>query len=139
MVDALTPNAHALQLAEIYRVFAEGTPTEHQTCGTIDRRYPKLVIDNPPYQRALANHCDLWATRLRNQGWLEQSTILSTGGMELPGELVWPVPTAEGPDEDQLEAWLMDDVCDATDGCAVEIDGTCPHGHPSWLVRLGLV
>jgi hypothetical protein len=114
-------------------------PTDHQVCGVIDTRYSKLVIDNPSYQRALASQCDLWATRLRNQGWLEQGTMFSTAGMASDGLLLWPVPTVEEPDEDQLEAWMIDDVCEATDGCIVEPDGMCPHGHPSWLLRLGLI
>ena len=24
-------------------------------------------------------------------------------------------------------------------GCWVEPDGTCPHGNPSWLLKLGLI
>lgn len=114
-------------------------PTDHHGCGVIDTRYPKLIIDNPPYQRALASQCDLWATRLRDQGWLEHGTVKSSAGMESDGLFLWPIPTVDEPDEDQLEAWLMDDVCEATDGCVVELDGTCPHGHPSWLRRMGLV
>ena len=30
-------------------------------------------------------------------------------------------------------------VCDALDGCRVEPDGTCPHGHPSILRAAGVV
>lgn len=51
----------------------------------------------------------------------------------------YPEPTEPEPSESQLEEWVYDSVCDATDGCAVEPDGTCPHGHPSWLLRLGLI
>lgn len=29
--------------------------------------------------------------------------------------------------------------CEATDGCWVEPDGVCEHGHPSWLVWLELL
>ncbi|MGV0985062.1 MAG: hypothetical protein ACOYB2_10935 [Limnohabitans sp.] len=43
------------------------------------------------------------------------------------------------PDDEQIEEWVMDSVCEATDGCSVEPDGRCEHGHPSWLLRLGLV
>jgi hypothetical protein len=28
---------------------------------------------------------------------------------------------------------------EALDGCPVEPDGICPHGHPSWLRYLGLI
>lgn len=38
-----------------------------------------------------------------------------------------------------LEKWLGDGVCEATDGCRVEIDGHCPHGCPSWFIELELV
>ena len=31
------------------------------------------------------------------------------------------------------------DTCRATDGCKVEGDGVCPHGHPSWLKVLGMM
>lgn len=27
----------------------------------------------------------------------------------------------------------------ATDGCIVEPDGTCEHGHDSWLIVLGFI
>jgi hypothetical protein len=50
-----------------------------------------------------------------------------------------PEPTTPEPDEDQLAEWVYDSVCEATDGCTVEPDGTCEHGHPSWLLRLGLI
>jgi hypothetical protein len=29
--------------------------------------------------------------------------------------------------------------CEALDGCWVEPDGTCEHGEPSWLLRLGYI
>lgn len=43
------------------------------------------------------------------------------------------------PSMGEVETWVFDSVCEATDGCTVEPDGTCPHGRPSWLLRLGLV
>jgi hypothetical protein len=51
----------------------------------------------------------------------------------------YPAPTQPEPDEDELIAMAFDSVCDATDGCQVEPDGTCPHGHPSWLLYYGLI
>ena len=39
----------------------------------------------------------------------------------------------------QIEAWVFDSVCEATDGCSVEPDGYCQDGHPSWLRVLGLM
>jgi len=52
----------------------------------------------------------------------------------------WPQPTADQPSVYDL--WDWDDEyggCEATDGCWVDSEGTCEHGHPSWLVRLALV
>lgn len=48
-------------------------------------------------------------------------------------------PETEVPDEEQLEEWVMDSVVEATDGCNVEPDGYCEHGHVSWLVYLGMM
>ena len=54
-------------------------------------------------------------------------------------DLTWPKPTEPEPDEEQLQDWVFDSVCGATDGCAVELDGECPHGYPSWILYLGLI
>jgi len=51
----------------------------------------------------------------------------------------WPEPTVEPPDLETLQEWLLDSICEATDGCIVEHDGRCSHGHPSWFLRLGLI
>jgi len=51
----------------------------------------------------------------------------------------WPEPTEPDPRFEDLERWTMDSVVDATDGCQVEPDGVCEHGHPSWLLREELV
>lgn len=51
----------------------------------------------------------------------------------------FPEPEVPEPTEDELAAWTMDSVAEATDGCEVEPDGICEHGHPSWLLRLGLI
>lgn len=51
----------------------------------------------------------------------------------------WPEPTVDEPDVEMLEEWFLDTLCEATDGCIVEHDGRCPHGHPSWFLRLGLI
>ena len=47
--------------------------------------------------------------------------------------------TTPEPSLDQLMQWEMEGGCEATDGCWVESDGTCPHGKPSWLKVLGLI
>ena len=43
------------------------------------------------------------------------------------------------PTIEQLEEWICDGICEATDGCTVEPDGECEHGCPSWLIELGLI
>jgi len=45
----------------------------------------------------------------------------------------------ERPSIETMEAWSNDGGCEATDGCWVEVDGTCPHEHKSWMLQLGLV
>ena len=45
----------------------------------------------------------------------------------------------EPPDIETLREWEEEGGCEATDGCWVEPDGTCPHGHRSWLLELGLI
>jgi hypothetical protein len=52
---------------------------------------------------------------------------------------LWPEPTTERPDIETLEGWHSDSGCEATDGCWVEPDGVCEHGHPSWLLRFGYI
>ena len=43
------------------------------------------------------------------------------------------------PPMEDLKEWMMDSYCEAVDGCLVEPDGYCPHGHPSWFLVLGLI
>ncbi len=43
------------------------------------------------------------------------------------------------PDLSQLMIWEDEGGCEATDGCWVEPDGRCHHGHDSWLIVLGLI
>ena len=51
-----------------------------------------------------------------------------------------PLPTQECPDlESLMELDDGESTTLATDGCWVEPDGECDHGHPSWLVELGLI
>ena len=45
----------------------------------------------------------------------------------------------EQPTIEDLMEWEAQGGCEATDGCWVEPDGTCPHGYPSWLIVLGLI
>jgi hypothetical protein len=43
------------------------------------------------------------------------------------------------PDEATLEEWMSDSGCEASDGCWVEPDGSCEHGHSSWLLLMRLI
>ena len=54
---------------------------------------------------------------------------------------VVPRPTeADVPSDAEIEDWLIwDGDCESTDGCRVDPDGYCQHGHASWLVYLGLI
>lgn len=51
----------------------------------------------------------------------------------------YPDPTIDEPDPADLSEMVFDSICEATDGCTVEPDGTCEHGHPSWLLHFGLI
>jgi len=51
----------------------------------------------------------------------------------------YPTPTKKRPSDKTLERWMCDTECKATDGCKVELDGVCPHGHASWPMYLGFV
>jgi hypothetical protein len=54
----------------------------------------------------------------------------------------WPEPEVPAPDmEETLEESLFDSgtTSSCSDECWVEPDGVCPHGHPSWLLRWGII
>ena len=51
----------------------------------------------------------------------------------------WPEPTSTRPDTEDLAVMVAEGECETTDGCIVEPDGVCEHGHPSWLVYYGLI
>jgi hypothetical protein len=47
--------------------------------------------------------------------------------------------TTRAPEVEDLMRWDWDGIAEATDGCPVEPDGVCEHGHTSWLRRLALI
>ena len=49
------------------------------------------------------------------------------------------VAITERPSIAKMERWMNNSGAEATDGCWVEQDGFCPHGHASWVLRLGLI
>ena len=51
----------------------------------------------------------------------------------------YPKPTVDRPSLDALGEMVMDCECETTDGCIVEPDGWCEHGHVSWLMYLGWI
>lgn len=48
-------------------------------------------------------------------------------------------PTDPKPTDEQLEEWILEGVCEATDGCTVEPDGYCEHFHVSWLLYFDMI
>lgn len=54
-----------------------------------------------------------------------------------PGER--HIATESSPTIEQMEEWMSDGIAEATDGCRVEPDGHCEHGHSSWMLVLGLI
>lgn len=48
-------------------------------------------------------------------------------------------PTRREPAIVTMEKWTCDGIAGATDGCTVEPDGWCEHGHVSWLLYLGFM
>lgn len=55
----------------------------------------------------------------------------------LPGQR--HIAVTEMPEIIELQRWMSDGGCNATDGCWVEPDGTCEHGHRSWMLVMGLI
>ncbi|MEE8207664.1 MAG: hypothetical protein V3T88_01710 [Nitrosomonadaceae bacterium] len=49
------------------------------------------------------------------------------------------VDQTKAPTLEDMEEWMDTGIAEATDGCHVEPDGTCPHGCQSWLLELGLI
>ena len=61
-------------------------------------------------------------------------TVHGQYSLSKPKTLMWKGQTYEVPDEEQLEEWVNDCVCETPDGECVEPD------HPdSWLSLLGLI
>jgi hypothetical protein len=53
--------------------------------------------------------------------------------------MTYPKPTSEMPSFEELEEQNADCIVETTDGCFAEPDGECEHGHPSWLIHLGVI
>ena len=90
-------------------------------------------------QADLAEFVEIWARNIEAQSWLEHATCTRSSGQSQAAPR-WPEPTTERPDMETLIDWVIfDGDCEATDGCRIEVDGVCPHGHPAWPRRLGMI
>jgi hypothetical protein len=108
--------------------------------GASDPETGRVEIGDPQEQWKAAGYCDAWALRLLEEGFLASAARPNPLAVTPTHHSYWPEPTTGTPDLETIEDWMWEDAgCEATDGCWVEIDGRCPHGHPSWLRRLGLV
>jgi len=47
--------------------------------------------------------------------------------------------TGKAPSVATMMKWSDNGIAKATDGCKVEPDGTCPHGHTSWMRIVGVI
>jgi len=107
-----------------------------RTYALVDTAGEQLCLADPDNQAARAVYCDNWSVHLRDEGWLsERVTCVDP----LNQRTNWPAPIVEEPDMETLQEWMNEGVCEATDGCVVETDGICSHGHPSWLLKLGWI
>ena len=59
----------------------------------------------------------------------------------------WPEPEVDRPTEEELVELMRASLFDESpynptscgEYCEVEPDGVCPHGHPSWIMRAGMI
>lgn len=108
--------------------------------GTSDPETGQVTLTDRKGQAQAAGICDAWALRLLEEGFLASAARVHPLTVAPTYHSHWPDPTTDMPDLEAIEEWMWEDAgCEATDGCWVEVDGRCPHGHPSWLLRMGLV
>lgn len=71
---------------------------------------------------------------------MSKQSAASPAEGEKPTKKGWPEPTMEEPDMLEVNEQADEEGgCEATDGCWVEPDGVCEHGHPSWLIVWGMI
>lgn len=118
-------------------LYQDGSTTVY---GTFNSKTGKAQVTDNEAQWKAAGYCDLWALGLLEKGFLASAAKRNPLGKKQTHRPRWPSPTVPTPSLEEIENWMWDDGgCEATDSCWVEVDGVCPHGHPSWLLRLGLV
>ena len=107
---------------------------------TVQVESQQLEVFDLQAQAQAAGFCDQLAMALLEAGFLAQAAKLNPLGKRAEQRPQWPEPTMPTPSLEEIEEWAWEDGgCYATDGTWVEIDGVSPNGHPSWLLRLGLV
>ena len=108
--------------------------------GTSDPETGRVTVTDQEGQVKAAGLCDVWALRLLEDGFLASTARFHPLTIEPTHYSFWPEPTTDTPDLETIGEWMWEDGgCEASDGCWVEIDGRCPHGHSPWLLRMGLV
>lgn len=70
-------------------------------------------------------------TWVSEDGVVQESRLSARGAARALG--------IEEPSYTQLEAWVLDSVCDSVLGEQVEPDGYDPAGSPSWLLAFGMI
>jgi hypothetical protein len=109
----------------------------HHVFADLEMGSGELIVTDPKHQAALACFADSWAEVLRAQGWVGGAWKCITQPQ------TWPEveeESARPPSVEDLWNWVDEyGRCMATDSCWVEPDGTCEHGHKSWLLELGLI
>lgn len=88
-------------------------------------------------QADLASFANIWAKNIVDQLWLANG-VKHVWAVEAVSEAE-PLEMFEQPDLETLIEWFEEGGCEALDGCWVESDGRCPHGHPSWFLHLGMI
>jgi hypothetical protein len=106
-----------------YELFyeAEGRRTVAQPQPSIDA----LIVMDLEGQWQLAGLADLWAGVLVAGFWFDPSVtqvVKPEAKAPRARRSKWPQPTMEEPDWATLEEWMLDSVCEATDGCPIEPD-----------------
>jgi len=106
------------------------------------RSAPRRVAWTPMRANLRRNGTDEWgrtATALRSRlGPAPARRDMGFASLSFPPPSKWPKPTRPKPSQKTLEDYAYDiKIPTATDGCRVEPDGTCQHGHVSWLRYVG--
>ena len=114
---------------------------EETTCATCLELTPDgiLAIEDIDGQRLSILLPDWLDDAMRNASAAHVLNTTDDSTMTSADHTSWPVPTVAMSDQALLDEWLNDGICEATDGCPSEPDGSCGHGHPSWLLQLGLI